>query len=131
MEATTISTILAIVTPLAAGVVAGLVGLIGVWMNRIQTKEKARIAHAQALDDIKVMQENSKLAVQAAEQLGKDMSGEEKAKLALGFAQTWNKLAGVSTSSSVVTPLNEAQVLMLPPSKKEESPCLNDAGAKG
>jgi len=116
--------ILTILTPVFIGTVTGLVGLVAIWMNRIQTKEKARIAHAQALDDIKIMQENSKLAVQAADQLGEKLTNEEKSNMALTFAQTWNKLAGVNTSAEVIIPMNEGYIPNLPRKEEERKNCV-------
>jgi hypothetical protein len=120
-----LSILIGVLTPLLAGLVAGLVSLVGLWFGRIQAKEKARLARAQALDDMRIMQENSKLAVQAAEQLGKDLAGEEKAKMALEFAQTWNKLAGVLAPPDAIVPLNEANVLVVP---KKITPSVKEGG---
>jgi hypothetical protein len=103
MDTQTLTTLLAIFTPILTVIVTGLSVVVGIAFSRWSAREK-----------LKVMKENAKLAVQAVEQMYGDKSNEEKKCLGLQIAQSLNAAAGVSTPGVVQLPLNEANVLTLP-----------------
>jgi uncharacterized protein YneF (UPF0154 family) len=103
MDTATLTTILAIFTPILTVIVTGLSVVIGIAFSRWSAREK-----------LKTMKENAKLAVQAVEQMYKDKSNDEKRMLGMQIAESLNAAAGIATSVPVQLPLNEANVLDLP-----------------
>ena len=80
-----------------------ITGLLGLWLSRWQAREQ-----------VKTMQANSKLAVQAVEQIAANQPPEVKAKMALQIAQQLNAQAKINVPDAIVSPVNEAHVLTLP-----------------
>jgi hypothetical protein len=113
----TLQTILTIFTPLITVIVAGVAGVAGVAMSRWQAREQ-----------VKTMQANSKLAVQAVEQMAyaKNLSSDDKAKMALSLAQTWNQSAKITVPDASVSMANEGHVLTLPPTNVPCGPTIDD-----
>jgi uncharacterized membrane protein (DUF106 family) len=107
METQTLTTLLAIFTPILTVIVTGVSVVLGIVLSRWSAREK-----------LKVMKENAKLAVEAVEQMYKDRTNEEKKELGLQIAQSLNAAAGVTTPGTVQLPLNEANVYNLPPKKE-------------
>jgi uncharacterized protein YneF (UPF0154 family) len=114
MDTQTLTTILAIFTPLLTVIVTGVSVVVGIALSRWSAREK-----------LKVMKENAKLAVEAVEQMYWDKPNEEKKKLGLQIAQNLNSAAGIDTLGAIQLPLNEANVLSLPPSTPKEVPKEN------
>jgi hypothetical protein len=104
MDVLTLDRILTWISPIIVIVITGISGVIGVAISRWSAREK-----------LKVMKENAKLAVEAVEQMYKDKPNEEKQRLGMQIAQSLNAAAGINTPSAVQLPLNEANVLTLPP----------------
>jgi len=102
----TVQTILAIFTPLLTVIVAGVSAVVGVAMSRWQAREQ-----------VKTMQANSKLAVQAIEQIAGNKPPQVKEEMALQLAQVWNQSAKITVPDSSVTLANEGHVLTLPDTK--------------
>jgi hypothetical protein len=90
-----------------------IIGALGVWGI-------AQVKRWQAKTDLKTMKQNAVDAVQAVEQLYPKAPNDEKAKLALQWAQHLNKVAGIAETPQTQAILNESSVLPLP--KKEEPP---------
>jgi hypothetical protein len=111
MDTQILTKILEILTPIINVVVVGLSVIITLAISRWSTREK-----------LKVMKENAKLAVDAAEQIGWNKTNDEKRELGLQIANELNQIAGVPTIQSVQLHLNEANVLSLPPTKDEKIP---------
>ena len=105
----TLQTVLTIFTPLLTIIVAGISYVVGQAMSRWQAREQ-----------VKTMQANSKLAVQAVEQLAAGQPNEVKAKMALQIAQQLNQQAKIAIPDTTVAPMNEAHVLTLPPTTDNE-----------
>jgi hypothetical protein len=103
MNDTLLSKILEIFAPILTVVVTGISLVLGTVLSRWQAREQ-----------LKTMQINSKLAVQAVEQLAVNQPNEVKAQMALALAQTWNTSAKITAPDTSVTPMNEANVLTLP-----------------
>jgi hypothetical protein len=110
MDTPTLTTLLAILTPILTVIVTGLSVVVGIAFSRWSAREK-----------LKVMKENAKLAVQAVEQMYGDRTNEEKKALGLQIAQSLNTAAGVATPGVVQLPLNEANVFVLPPRQESKA----------
>lgn len=85
-------------------------------MELEEIEHKRRVA----VETLAQMRKNSEDAVKAVEQLYYNLPGVEKAKLALQIAQQLNDVVGVKPPSSIVTALNESNVLALPDKPKGE-----------
>lgn len=103
-----LSTILVIFTPLLTVIIGGISIVVGNWMIQWQARSK-----------VDTMRKNAKYAVEAIEQLMPTATGEEKAKAALTLAQTWNETAKIKIPDTIQLPMNEAEVLKLPPKEGE------------
>jgi hypothetical protein len=105
-----------------------IIGAFGLWGI-------AQVKRWQSKSDLKTMKQNATDAVQSVEQLYPNIANEEKAKLALQWAQHLNEVAGIKIENPVPAPvitqnqtqtlLNESSVSTLPP--KETVPGINDA----
>ena len=93
-----------VITALAT-VMATVVTTLGIGWN---ARAKAKAVHDKALQDIKTIQENARLAAIAAEQLGG--TNEEKALHAIQFSNMWNTAAGVMASIEIQKPAFAAAV---------------------
>lgn len=87
-----------------------------------QKMELAEIEHKRkvAIETLEQMRKNSLDAVQAVEQLYPNLPGPDKAKLALSIANELNGVVGIKPPATIVTALNESQVLTLPNKPKGE-----------
>lgn len=85
-------------------------------MELEEIEHKRKVAK-ETLDAIK---QNSLDAIAAVEQLYPNLSGQDKAKLALERANQLNEVLGVKPPSSIVTTYNEGGVLNLPDKPKGE-----------
>lgn len=87
-----------------------------------QKMELAEIEHKRkvAIETLEQMRKNSLDAVQAVEQLYPNLPGPDKAKLALSIANELNSVVGIKPPATIVTALNESQVLTLPEKPRGE-----------
>jgi hypothetical protein len=108
MDTTILMRILEIISPILTVIVLGISGIVGFWMSKWQAREK-----------IKAMRSNAESAVTAVEQLYPNLPNEDKSKIALQLAQSWNKTAGIIVSDELQLPMNESKIPELKSKEKE------------